>query len=83
MGGGVNFTANNLNKIPLPVLTDKETEVLINYSRQIEQCIASEDSDMLIDLLDEIDCYIYNLYNLNEDDVKVLEIFKVKSKRKR
>ena len=83
MGGGVNFTANNLNKIPLPMLTNKETEVLINYSRQIEQCIASEDADKLIDLFDEIDCYIYNLYNLNEDDIKILEIFKVKSKRKR
>lgn len=79
MGGGVNFTANNLSKIPIPDLNMHQKEEL----SKITISMNSIEREKFTQEMDKIDRYIYELYNLNEEDILIMDKFKEKSKRKK
>lgn len=76
MGGGITFSPDNLSKIPIPNLSENDikrlNELTIKYNNEFTQ----EEQN-------ELDQYIYTLYDLNNDDIKVIEQFKIDSRRKK
>ena len=76
MGGGITFSPDNLSKIPIPSLTKEQTNDLQNMSE-----IYSLHFDEVAQ--DELDAYVYQLYRLTQEEVNVLEDFKVRTRRKR
>lgn len=87
MGGGVNFTANNLSKIPIPNINEQQIEILNEYSRRLQEFYSLEsigdDNINTVEIFEEIDEFVYSLYSLNEQDIKVLNDFKIRNKRKK
>lgn len=76
MGGGITFSPDNLSKIPIPSLTQEQTNDLQKMSETYSQHFDETAQD-------ELDDYVYQLYRLTQEEVNVLEDFKVKTRRKR
>lgn len=70
LGGGITFSPDNLSKIPIPKIDNEDMNRL--------EAIADELSKSCFDCTnqDELDSYIYQLYNLNDYDIQVIEKFK-------
>ncbi|MBV4420530.1 Eco57I restriction-modification methylase domain-containing protein [Clostridium tyrobutyricum] len=88
MGGGVNFTANNLSKIPIPNINEQQIQRLNMYSNIMQSYYFNKKSINTsnvnpLEMFEEIDEFVYSLYSLNEQDIKILNEFKYKNKRKR
>lgn len=77
MGGGITFSPNNLCNIPIPNVTDaQERELEEMADRYASQGFLEADQN-------ELDQYMYQLYNLDDQDVAIIENFKKVNRRKR
>ena len=76
MDGGITFTADNVGRIPIPKITDRQqkelTDLVCKYSKHFDENSQKE--------LDEL---VYQIYSLNEKDIAIIENFKKSTKRKR
>ena len=76
MDGGITFSPNNLCNIPIPKVNIESQRQLLNFADKYTESFTDNDQD-------ELDFYIYRLYNLNEQDINIIEKFKNDNKRKR
>ena len=76
MGGGITFSPDNLSKIPIPLLTSEQEDLLIDLSNKYRDNFYEENQD-------ELDKAVYSLYRLSENDISTIEQFKKAAKRKR
>ena len=76
MGGGITFSPNNLCNIPLPIISCEAKEKLLMMADKHASHFSEEDQD-------ELDTFVYSLYKLDENDIAILEKFKIKTKRRR
>ena len=76
LGGGITFSPNNLSKIPLPKVDEVAIERLENMSNRFSIEFTEDDQDVL-------DNYMYKLFNLTEEEIRIIEDFKIASRRKR
>ncbi len=77
MGGGITFSPNNLCNIPIPEISDEQQKRLIELA-DLYSSIDFTDKEQ-----NSLDQYIYSLYKLNSQDIKIIEEFKRTNKRKK
>lgn len=75
LGGGITFSPDNLSKIPLPTLSDESKNELRKLSKTYSKAFDA-------DKLNELDAYVYQLYNLTETEQEIIEEFKKSFKSK-
>ncbi len=78
MGGGIEgeLKTNNLEKIPIPKITTKNQELahkITDYAEQILQAKAKDPKANTQELEKEIDALVYQLYNLTDEEIKIIE----------
>ncbi|NHB30353.1 class I SAM-dependent DNA methyltransferase [Helicobacter pylori] len=78
MGGGIEgeLKTNNLEKIPIPQITEKNQELahkITDYAEQILQAKAKDPKANTQKLEKEIDALVYQLYNLTDEEIKIIE----------
>ncbi|RKV14638.1 class I SAM-dependent DNA methyltransferase [Helicobacter pylori] len=78
MGGGIEgeLKTNNLEKIPIPKITEKNQELadkITDYAEQILQAKAKDPKANTQGLEKEIDALVYQLYNLTDEEIKIIE----------
>ncbi|GAA7730100.1 class I SAM-dependent DNA methyltransferase [Helicobacter pylori] len=78
MGGGIEgeLKTNNLEKIPIPQITEKNQELadkITNYAEQILQTKAKDPKANTQRLEKEIDALVYQLYHLTDEEIKIIE----------
>ncbi|WRE82636.1 class I SAM-dependent DNA methyltransferase [Helicobacter pylori] len=78
MGGGIEgeLKTNNLEKIPIPQITEKNQELadkITDYAEQILQAKAKDPKANTQGLEKEIDALVYQLYNLTDEEIKIIE----------
>ncbi|MEO0118797.1 MAG: Eco57I restriction-modification methylase domain-containing protein [candidate division WOR-3 bacterium] len=77
---GVNFTPDMINNIPMPNLSDNHKKIFISLVSQILSLTQSDDylsnpqkQAKVKELENEIDQLVYKLYDLTEDEIKIIE----------
>ncbi|GAA8683389.1 class I SAM-dependent DNA methyltransferase [Helicobacter pylori] len=78
MGGGIEgeLKTNNLEKIPIPKITEKNQELADKITALVEQILQSKAKDPKANtqrLEKEIDALVYQLYNLTDEEIKIIE----------
>ncbi len=78
MGGGIEgeLKTNNLEKIPIPQITEKNQELtdkIIALVDKILQAKAKDPKANTQKLEKEIDALVYQLYNLTDEEIKIIE----------
>ncbi|WRG32496.1 class I SAM-dependent DNA methyltransferase [Helicobacter pylori] len=78
MGGGIEgeLKTNNLEKIPIPQITEKNQELahkITDYAEQILQAKAKDPKANTQKLEKEIDALVYQLYHLTDEEIKIIE----------
>ncbi|GAA8166242.1 hypothetical protein HpDR146_10390 [Helicobacter pylori] len=78
MGGGIEgeLKTNNLEKIPIPQITEKNQELahkITDYAEQILQAKVKDPKANTQGLEKEIDALVYQLYNLTDEEIKTIE----------
>lgn len=78
MGGGIEgeLKTNNLEKIPIPQITEKNQELADKITDCAEQILQSKEKDSKANtqgLEKEIDALVYQLYNLTDEEIKTIE----------
>ncbi|WQS57196.1 class I SAM-dependent DNA methyltransferase [Helicobacter pylori] len=78
MGGGIEgeLKTNNLEKIPIPQITEKNQELadkIIVLVDKILQAKAKDPKTNTQRLEKEIDALVYQLYNLTDEEIKIIE----------
>ncbi|MCQ2945074.1 class I SAM-dependent DNA methyltransferase [Helicobacter pylori] len=78
MGGGIEgeLKTNNLEKIPIPKITTKNQELarkIITLVDKILQAKAKDPKANTQGLEKEIDALVYQLYNLTDEEIKIIE----------
>ncbi|GAA7995182.1 hypothetical protein JP0552_05100 [Helicobacter pylori] len=78
MGGGIDgeLKTNNLEKIPIPKITEKNQELahkITDCARRILQSKAKDPKANTQELEKEIDALVYQLYNLTDEEIKIIE----------
>ncbi len=78
MGGGIEgeLKTNNLEKIPIPQITEKNQELahkITDCAEQILQAKAKDPKANTQELEKEIDALVYQLYNLTDEEIKTIE----------
>ncbi|WRA85061.1 class I SAM-dependent DNA methyltransferase [Helicobacter pylori] len=78
MGGGIEgeLKTNNLEKIPIPKITTKNQELarkITDCAEQILQAKAKDPKANTQQLEKEIDALVYQLYNLTDEEIKIIE----------
>ncbi|MUU43776.1 class I SAM-dependent DNA methyltransferase [Helicobacter pylori] len=78
MGGGIEgeLKTNNLEKIPIPQITEKNQELadkITDYAEQILQAKAKDPKANTQKLEKEIDALVYQLYHLTDEEIKTIE----------
>ncbi|OOP79198.1 class I SAM-dependent DNA methyltransferase [Helicobacter pylori] len=78
MGGGIEgeLKTNNLEKIPIPKITPENQELadkITDYAKQILQAKAKDPKANTQGLEKEIDACVYQLYNLTDEEIKIIE----------
>ncbi|OPG19926.1 class I SAM-dependent DNA methyltransferase [Helicobacter pylori] len=78
MGGGIEgeLKTNNLEKIPIPKITPKNQELADKITDCTEQILALKEKDPKANtqrLEKEIDALVYQLYNLTDEEIKIIE----------
>ncbi|RKV03982.1 class I SAM-dependent DNA methyltransferase [Helicobacter pylori] len=78
MGGGIEgeLKTNNLEKIPIPQITTKNQELadkITDCAEQILQAKAKDPKANTQKLEKEIDALVYQLYNLTDEEIKIIE----------
>ncbi|MCQ2694032.1 class I SAM-dependent DNA methyltransferase [Helicobacter pylori] len=78
MGGGIEgeLKTNNLEKIPIPKITTKNQELADKITDCAERILKSKAKDPKANtqqLEKEIDALVYQLYNLTDEEIKIIE----------
>ncbi len=78
MGGGIEgeLKTNNLEKIPIPKITEKNQELARKITDGAEQILALKEKDPKANTQrseKEIDALVYQLYNLTHEEIKIIE----------
>ncbi len=78
MGGGIEgeLKTNNLEKIPIPQITEKNQELADKITDCAKQILALKEKDPKANtqgLEKEIDALVYQLYNLTDEEIKIIE----------
>ncbi len=78
MGGGIEgeLKTNNLEKIPIPKITEKNQELARKITDSAKQILALKEKDPKANtqkLEKEIDALVYQLYNLTDEEIKIIE----------
>ncbi|WP_375153442.1 TaqI-like C-terminal specificity domain-containing protein [Helicobacter pylori] len=78
MGGGIEgeLKTNNLEKIPIPKITYKNQELADKITDGAKQILALKEKDPKAntqELEKEIDALVYQLYNLTDEEIKIIE----------
>ncbi|RKV04014.1 class I SAM-dependent DNA methyltransferase [Helicobacter pylori] len=78
MGGGIEgeLKTNNLEKIPIPQITEKNQELARKITDCAKQILALKEKDPKANtqgLEKEIDALVYQLYNLTDEEIKIIE----------
>ncbi|TPH53029.1 class I SAM-dependent DNA methyltransferase [Helicobacter pylori] len=78
MGGGIEgeLKTNNLEKIPIPQITEKNQELARKITDGAKQILALKEKDPKANtqgLEKEIDALVYQLYNLTDEEIKIIE----------
>ncbi|GAA8602651.1 class I SAM-dependent DNA methyltransferase [Helicobacter pylori] len=78
MGGGIEgeLKTNNLEKIPIPKITPKNQELADKITDCAERILKSKEKDPKAntqELEKEIDALVYQLYNLTDEEIKIIE----------
>ncbi|WP_120886627.1 class I SAM-dependent DNA methyltransferase [Helicobacter pylori] len=78
MGGGIEgeLKTNNLEKIPIPQITEKNQELADKITDGAKQILALKAKDPKANtqkLEKEIDALVYQLYNLTDEEIKTIE----------
>ncbi|EQL48013.1 type IIG restriction enzyme/methyltransferase [Helicobacter pylori] len=78
MGGGIEgeLKTNNLEKIPIPQITEKNQELARKITDGAEQILQTKEKDPKANTLElekEIDALVYQLYNLTDEEIKTIE----------
>ena len=76
MGGGITFSPDNLSKIPIPDVDDESTQ-------KLHQLVEKYSVEFNEESQNELDAYICELYGFNDEEKELIELFKVKTRRKR
>ncbi len=76
MGGGIEgeLKTNNLEKIPIPKITPQNQELADKITDRVKQILALKEKDANTQQLEkEIDALVYQLYNLTDEEIKIIE----------
>ncbi|WP_187860714.1 class I SAM-dependent DNA methyltransferase [Helicobacter pylori] len=78
MGGGIEgeLKTNNLEKIPIPKITEKNQELARKITDGAKQILALKEKDPKANtqkLEKEIDALVYQLYHLTDEEIKIIE----------
>ncbi len=78
MGGGIEgeLKTNNLEKIPIPQITEKNQELADKITDGAKQILALKEKDPKANtqkLEKEIDALVYRLYHLTDEEIKIIE----------
>ncbi|WP_181329777.1 type IIG restriction enzyme/methyltransferase [Helicobacter pylori] len=78
MGGGIEgeLKTNNLEKIPIPKITPQNQELACKITDGAEQILQTKEKDPKANtqrLEKEIDALVYQLYNLTDEEIKIIE----------
>ncbi|MDU9767328.1 class I SAM-dependent DNA methyltransferase [Helicobacter pylori] len=78
MGGGIEgeLKTNNLEKIPIPQITPQNQELADKITDGAKQILALKEKDPKANtqkLEKEIDALVYQLYNLTNEEIKIIE----------
>lgn len=78
MGGGIEgeLKTNNLEKIPIPQITEKNQELADKITDGTKQILALKEKDPKANtqkLEKEIDALVYQLYHLTDEEIKIIE----------
>ncbi|WQR97739.1 class I SAM-dependent DNA methyltransferase [Helicobacter pylori] len=76
MGGGIEgeLKTNNLEKIPIPKITPQNQELADKITDGVKQILALKEKDANTQELEkEIDALVYQLYNLTDEEIKIIE----------
>ncbi|GAA8095193.1 class I SAM-dependent DNA methyltransferase [Helicobacter pylori] len=78
MGGGIEgeLKTNNLEKIPIPQITEKNQELADKITDGAKQILALKEKDPKANtqkLEKEIDALVYQLYHLTDEEIKIIE----------
>ncbi|MGL2540107.1 DUF7149 domain-containing protein [Helicobacter pylori] len=78
MGGGIEgeLKTNNLEKIPIPKITEKNQELADKITDCAERILKSKEKDPKANtqkLEKEIDALVYQLYHLTDEEIKIIE----------
>ncbi|GAA7144149.1 type II restriction endonuclease Eco57I subunit R [Helicobacter pylori] len=78
MGGGIEgeLKTNNLEKIPIPKITPQNQELARKITDGAKQILALKEKDPKAntqELEKEIDALVYRLYNLTDEEIKIIE----------
>ncbi|WQV58617.1 class I SAM-dependent DNA methyltransferase [Helicobacter pylori] len=78
MGGGIEgeLKTNNLEKIPIPQITEKNQELADKITDGAKQILSLKEKDPKANtqkLEKEIDALVYQLYHLTDEEIKIIE----------
>ncbi|WP_425250927.1 DUF7149 domain-containing protein, partial [Helicobacter pylori] len=78
MGGGIEgeLKTNNLEKIPIPQITEKNRELADKIIALVDKILKSKEKDPKAntqELEKEIDALVYQLYHLTDEEIKIIE----------
>ncbi len=76
MGGGIEgeLKTNNLEKIPIPKITPENQELADKITDGAEAILEAKEKDANTQQLEkEIDALVYQLYNLTDEEIKIIE----------
>ncbi len=78
MGGGIEgeLKTNNLEKIPIPKITEKNQELAHKITDCVERILKAKEKDPKTntqELEKEIDALVYQLYHLTDEEIKIIE----------
>ncbi len=78
MGGGIEgeLKTNNLLKLPIPKITKQNQTIVNQIIALVDEILNLKAKDSTFDtskLESQIDCLVYKLYNLTDDEIKMIE----------
>ncbi|WP_120862714.1 class I SAM-dependent DNA methyltransferase [Helicobacter pylori] len=78
MGGGIEgeLKTNNLEKIPIPQITEKNQELARKITALVDKILQAKEKDPKANtqrLEKEIDALVYRLYHLTDEEIKIIE----------
>ena len=69
-GGGLQFYIQYMEKVPIATRTDRQK---VELSRLVEEILVNPEDDGVYNLREEIDAHIYQLYELTDEEITLME----------